>query len=341
MKTVTPIVRRAGLDLDLRDLPGPRAWIQEHVRQGVMLGEPADPTAILIGDGFVDTFDLNDTARTDPGAHPGATFRALRARPGVLRCFLLLRLGHPDPAAGQPQLALVLEELDGPRWWFATLPYDTDPGPDSGSRRPGGSPPPRPPSSRTCRPSSSSPRLRLQVRVLPACRGRRHPGGPSCGTSFGELGPDEHVPADAREMIEFAVRLGVVQGLLSGQPGSRIVRISERAWEEWVVDGVFGPDLDEHIRWIGNHRLPVADGVVLAQVVLHDRVDPPAPGILLVGEHSGAYVESFGPLVYPHGPGGRVVVAGVQWFKPKPVEPGGRWIGVPSKIDLSQGLPEA
>ena len=79
MKIITPIVRRAGLDLDLHDLDGPRVWIKEHVRQGVMLGEPADPTVILLGDGFVDRLAVNDTARTDPAAHS----RRLRLRERV------------------------------------------------------------------------------------------------------------------------------------------------------------------------------------------------------------------------------------------------------------------
>jgi hypothetical protein len=143
------------------------------------------------------------------------------------------------------------------------------------------------------------------------------------------------IPADAKEMVDFTVALGTVNELLAGTlQGTVVVRIVGRSWEKWVLGDELPAGIHEMVRWIANHRLPAAEGVALAQIAVRPSDRPPVPGLQLIAEHSGMFVETWAPIVFPAGPTGPKQTPAVNWWPPRLVQPATRWLGVASTAQL-------
>src|SRR5688572_19825783 len=117
---------RKPLDVYVRDVDAVRAWLMAQIRQEVVLKGSPHPRIILCGDGYQECLDLDRLAKKDRGADPGATFQALRSRPGIERRFVLMGMEIDLPDGGIQLHALLFEEIDdeegGRRWWCAKLP---------------------------------------------------------------------------------------------------------------------------------------------------------------------------------------------------------------------------
>jgi len=337
------LVRRPGVDgVDLADAAASRAWVRGHVRDQVMVKGQPHPKVYLLGDGFMETFDLDAMAKSDPGADLGRTFQLLRRRANLQRCFLVLGAKGVDADGVEHTWAVIFEEVDvadGRRWWMAMLEYDIDP--TSGLGRPFGdwqNPPVD-----IHNPAELPPFLALVAAPPPGSR----PAGirdasdtwqPDIRFAFGDLPDTQQPPVDAKGMVELVTSLGVVSELLTGAVvGTVVVRITGRSWEQWVLGDDMPAPLVEMIRWIANHRLPAAEAVALALVAIKPQDTPPVPGIQMAAEKDGLFVQTWSPMVFPDGPSGRKEVPLTEWWPARAVPQAQRWIGVSSKAVLTDG----
>jgi hypothetical protein len=292
----------------------------------------------------VETFDLHAMSTREPGAHIGATFQILRRRANVQRCFLVLGATAAVPTGGEQVLAIVFEEVDvadGRRWWMAARAYHTDEATGLGHFHGEWEQPPHD----TNNPASLPSKLLEMAAPPPGARPAdiREASAtwmPDMKFQFGDLPPHAPLPADAKEMVELTAALGAVNELLEGQiMGTVVVRIASRSWEKWVLTDDMPAGLTEMVRWIASHRLPPADGVAIAQIAVRPQDDPPVPGMQVVGERAGMFVQTWAPITFPEGPAGKKVIPTIHWWPARPVEPAHQWLGVPPKIVLIE--PEA
>lgn len=339
------LVARPGLPgVDFANPAASRAWICAHLREEVTLRGQPHPKVYLCGAGFIETFDLDAMARREPGCDPGMTFQALRRRRGVQRCFLVIGAEGNDDEGNERRWAVVFEEVDvadGRRWWMGMLAYRANPVTGLGDVIGDWSLP----AHDTDNPAALPPFVRDFAMPRPGGRPAEIRDAakrwmPDIRYRFGELAGDP--PADAKGMIELTGGLGVVMGLLSGDlQGVVVVRIAERSWEVFELSGDLPAPLLEMVRWIANHRLPMADGVAIAQIAVRPQDQPPLPGVQVIGELGGLFVETWAPVRFPEGPKGKKVVEQIQWWEARPVPDNKRWIGVASKAPLDDGTPEA
>jgi hypothetical protein len=64
---------------------------------------------------------------------------------------------------------------------------------------------------------------------------------------------------------------------------------------------------------------------------------PPVPGVHLIAEKDGMYVETWAPIEFSDAPDGPKRVPTVHWWAPRPVTADLQWIGVASKARLADG----
>lgn len=143
-------------------------------------------------------------------------------------------------------------------------------------------------------------------------------------------------------MVELRGRLGVVREILAGElEGVVVVWIAGRTWEVFELSGDLPAPLLGLVRWFANHRAPMADGVAIAQVAIRPEEQPPAPGVQVIGELGGRFVETWAPILFPDGPKGKPVVEQIQGWEARPAPAARRWIGVASTAQLDDGSPQA
>jgi hypothetical protein len=163
---------------------------------------------------------------------------------------------------------------------------------------------------------------------------------PDMKFQFGDLPAHAEPPADAKQMVEFTAAVGAVQELLDGTVlGTIIVRIAGRSWEKWVLTDEMPASLTEMVRWIASHRLPPADGVAVAQIAVRPQDDPPVPGMQVVAERGGMFVQTWAPIEFPEGSGGKKVIPTIHWWPAHPVQREHQWLDVPPTVELFE--PEA
>lgn len=332
--------RRPGPGLDLADVSATRLWLMERVQREVrQFGAPMQ-RIYLLNRNSLDILDLEATRLHNPEAHLGATFHLLRRRRGVSQAYLAMDVSAVDPAGCEHRWAVLFEISERPgsrRYWMAALEYRSDP--KSGL----GIPDPRwmPPGSEADDPEQL-PHFLRPVAVPP--QGARpaeigEPSGLDLTFAFGEIPDNQPIPADARQMIEFAAALGSVHALLTERlVGSLVVRVSGRSWEQWLLGGELSEDLNDRIRWIANDRLPAAEGVALIYITLASKRESNTLGVRAVGEYGGRYVETWAPISLPEGPKGPKRISEVYWSEVGPVLPERRWLGVPSGLEPSSPL---
>jgi hypothetical protein len=332
------LVRGPGAEVDPGDAEASRAWVMQHVRQQVKLVGQPQARVYLLGQGFVETLDLDLLPRKEPTAHLGQTFQALRRRDQVERCFLVMGVRSTDEDGTERSWAMVFEQRDtpaGPRWWMAMLEYRADP--DSGLGVPAprwqqsagetGDPAVLPPFVHEL---ASPPPGARPAEILDASAVRQL----DLRFTFGEVPEGSPLPADAKQMVEFAAALTLGDLLAGKLVGTLVVRLVGRAWEVWVLGDEMPASTDEMIRWLANHRLPAAEGVALVQLAILPQDEPPRPGVQIIGEHGGMRAETWAPVSFPQGPDGPKQLSAVHWREPRPIEPDKRWLGVPSQAQL-------
>ena len=161
---------------------------------------------------------------------------------------------------------------------------------------------------------------------------------PDIKFAFGDLPDHAQPPVDAKQMVELTAALGVVNELLAGKvQGTVVVRIAGRSWEPWVLGDDMPAPMIEMVRWIANHRLPAAEGVALAQIAVRPQDTPPVPGVQVIGEKDGLFVETWAPIEFPEGPDAKKVVPVVHWWPARPAPETHRWIGITSTAELNEG----
>ncbi len=339
---VIQLVRRPGVDVDHRNPVASRAWIRRHVLEELRrIGQP-HPKLYLLGDGFVETLDLDAMTRQDPDASLGMTFQLLRRRSNVQRCFLVVTGHGVDEEGEEHHLAIVFEELDvsdGRRWWVATLEYRTDPRTGLGQAVGEWEHLPQDTANPAELPAfliefAAPPPGGRPARVLDAS----DTWSPDMKFAFGELPPEAPLPTDARMMVELTAALGAVGELLSGEmKGTIVVRIAGREWEQWVLGSDLPASLTEIIRWIASHRLPPAEGVALAHIAIRSQDDPPVLGVQVIGQFGDQVVEAWAPI--EDAEDGTRTVPVVHWWNARTVDDAHRWIGVPSTAELIETGP--
>lgn len=338
------LVRRPGTSVDFTDPVASRAWIRQRVDEEIATkGQPL-PRIYLLGLGFMEMLDLSAMERADPDADIGATFQILRRRTKVERCFLVLGGSGEGPDGEPHHVAIVFEErdaADGRRWWFGLREYATDP--ISGLGRP----------LRdwahltdeTPNPAQLLPFLHPFASPPPGARPavvRDAPEiwSPDIKFTWGELRPDVDLPTDAKQVLELALAMGVPNQLLTGElQGTLVLRLEGRAWELWVLDEDMPAPLVEMVRWIANHRLPAADCVAIANIVVRPRDDSPVPGLQMVAERDGMFAELWGPIVFGEPPEYAKSVPTLHWWSPRPMPEAARFLGMPSMAALLDGPP--
>jgi hypothetical protein len=339
---------RRNIDVDTQDAEQTRTWLMARIREEVRLkGEP-HPRLILLFADHEEVFDLDAMAKKDRGASGGATFQALRSRPGVRRRFVVLRMQTTDHESKEHDFALLFEELDGPgakrRWWMAMLEFTTDPVTGLGNPAPEW----QRSNGETDDPRHLFPFLHEFVAPPPDARAAAFDPPPEMVRpdikfAFGELPPGAPVPADAKQLVEFAFHLAARELLTGAVKGTVIVRLADRSWEQWVVGDDVPTSNEDMARYIANVREPVADGVAMVIVAIRPNDEPPQPGIQVVGEMGGYWAELWGPIEFPQGAAGPKVVTRLAWWDPKPVPAAGMFLHVRPKIDFvpSSTNPEA
>jgi len=336
-------LERHPIPVDVHDIDGVRAWLMDRIRTEVKLKGQPYPKIFLLADGYEETFDLNAMAASQPEADAAATFQALRARPLILRRFLLVRLDAEESKTGREvRFAQLIEEVDGAlpsdrRWWTATLPFEMDATTSVGI-----------PSERWMQsggesddPALLGPALEPLVVPRPGAQSARflppRPAQPDVHAAFGEL--REHVPppTDARQMVELATALAAGSLLSGALQGTLVVRICGRSWEQWLLGDELPTDLDSMVRYIANARPPAAEGIALLQVAIRPQDEPPVPGLQVVGELGGKLYETWAPLEFPEGPAGPKRISRVMSRGPRPVPEGGLWLGVDPMVNFELG----
>ncbi|MEQ1504302.1 MAG: hypothetical protein ABMB14_18825 [Myxococcota bacterium] len=330
---------RWNIDVDTKDAAEPRTWLMERVRQEVKLkGEP-HPKLILLFTDHEEVFDLDAMAKKDRGASGGATFQALRSRPGIRRRFVVLRMETTDDEGKDHVFAMLFEELDAAegkrRWWMALLPFTTDPVTGLGNPDADWQP---------CSGETDDPRQLpafLHEYVAPPADAR--PAAfdpppamlqPDIKFAFGELPPGAPVPTNPKQLVEFAFHLAARELLTGAVQGTVIVRIADRSWEQWIVGNDVPTSNEDMARYIANVREPVADGIAMVIVAIRPNDEPPQPGIQVVGEMGGYWAELWGPIEFPQGPAGPKQVTRLSWWDPKPVPAAGMFLHVRPKIEF-------
>jgi len=330
-------LERTDLPLAPDDLDGVRDWLMAAVRTEVKLRGTPHPRIVLVGDGFVETLDLDRLSRVDPGADAGATFQRLRQRPGVRRALMVL-VGRGDDADRDERFAILFEERtvagEGVRrWWLAMLPYDKDP--ESGLGIPD--------AWQLSRGETSSladlPAFLIAIAAPPTTARAAtvlEPVPPVADLSvrYGELDEDTPPPSTALRLVELASGM-VVPALLAGDlRGALVVRFSGRAWEVWQLPGGGPVTVEELVRYVANHREPAADAIALVQVAIRPEDEPPQPGVQVIAECGSEIAETWSPLTFPEGPDGRPQIDDVLLRGPDPVPEGGLWLGVRNAVEL-------
>ena len=69
--------------------------------------------------------------------------------------------------------------------------------------------------------------------------------------------------------------------------------------------------------------VPTVAAYGLVQIAIRPEDNPPQPGIWIVAERAGQYVEVRAPIEFPDGPAGRKVVGGFTQKGPRPVPDAG------------------
>jgi len=340
----TPIrLTRTEAHLDVHDVDQVRAWLMDAVRTEIKLKGTPHPRLVLVGQGFVDTLDLDAMTRTDPQADAGHTFQAMRQRADIHRALVVMvGEGRLAESEGTRNLGIVFEErvVDGARrWWMAMLPYDKDPGsglgvPDEAWHQshadPGGH-------GETSNPAALPGFLQALVAPPPGGRAATvlEPGQPitDVGVRYGELDEREELPDSPLALVELASRM-VVPGLLSGDlRGAIVVRFAGRSWEAWQLPGQGVLPTEDLVRYVANVRQPPADAVALVQVAIRPEDEPPAPGVQVIAEKGGDMAETWSPLAFPEGPG-KPEIQEVLLRGPNPVPESGLWLGCEPRSDL-------
>ena len=204
---------------------------------------------------------------------------------------------------------MVFEEVDvadGRRWWMGMLEFTTDPA--SGLGHPVGDW--QLPTRDTDNPADLPPFVTAIAAPPPGGRPAAiaEPSDiwePDIKFAFGELPAHVEPPKDAKQMVELTAALGVVNELLTDRhQGTVVVRVAGRSWEQFVLGGDMPGPLLEMVRWIANHRLPAADGVAVAMIAIRPQDQPQVPGVQVIGEKDGQFVETWAPIEFPEGPKG-------------------------------------
>lgn len=342
-----PLVRKP-LDVDVDDATAVREALKERVDLEIKLRGHPHPRIYVLGDGWEESLDLPAMVKDDPGASLGATFQMLGRRPGVVRRLLVTQVRIEDEMGGEGTYAMVFEEVAEPgeprRWWVSMARYRQDPLTQLGERLGDW----QDASHETANPAHLFPFL---VEVVSPPEGARtanvlapRASQPDIQVAFGDIPPGVPTPADATDMLNFTAAL-VVNDLLSGRvKGTMVVRLAGRAWEAWVLGDELPSDLDDMIRYIANvHGPEQADAVALAMIAVRPQDVPPEPGVQVIAERDGLFVETWSPLQFPEGPEGPKVVGGGKLWGPAPVRDGGMWLGVEPNVEFTLGAlgPEA
>lgn len=327
------LVRRPS-SLDVYDTDAVRDWFMERVTEEVRaFGEP-HPALILVGDGWVETLDLDAVARGQPDAHVGATLRLLRHRPAAERFFAIVNL-LATRADGTPQSAAVIVEEtvedDTRRFWFGILPYETDP--RSGIGRPG-----RWRVAETDDLDALQPPLRDLLdppdTALPARVQPKRATGPALLAAIAELPDTTPVPADAVEQSDLFGALVVPTALREGIRGVWVVKQTGRRVEQWRLEADLPAPLDDIVRWLAGNA-PAAEAIAVVVGGVFDGEAGPSKGLRIVAERGGTRAERWFLLDFPDGPAGRPVVVAVKWRRlPAPEDDDDRWLGVAPSAPL-------
>lgn len=337
---------RAAHSVDVYDASATRDWLKDRIRQEIRLKGQPHPKILLIGDGHEEWLDLDAMAKQDRGADIGATFQLLKGRPHERR-FIVLQLAVEDDAGAEHWLALLFEEIATPdealRWWVALQEYRMDPVTELG--HPIGEWQDSP--FETSNPADLMPYLRGVVAPPPGARPATvlapQARQPDIQAAFGELPPDVAPPADARAMTELVASFAVNDLLTGAIKGVVVFRIAGRAWEAWLLGDDQPAELEDMVRYAANRRAPPADGIGIAMAAVRPQDDPPVPGLQIIGELGGRFVEAWAPLVFTGGPADPKRIDAVLWHDPRPVPEGGMWLGVDPVVLFELGMlgPEA
>lgn len=318
-------LERRPFDADVHDPDEVRDALMAHVHAEVRLAGEPRARVYLIGDGHVDTLDLEALIAAEPSAHVGATVKAARERVGVEQSWLVALLDAEDLGGTHHRFA-VLGALDGAiAWWV--LPYQTDA--QSGVGLPGSWSPAEP---------RMIERADIVGRVLAVPDGaqpaevlaaRRPPL--DLRAAFFELPESMPIPADARGQADLGVKVAVADLLSGAIAGTAIVKLSGRHGELWVL-GESHQDPDDLLRAIAG-REPVADGLAICLLALFEGSDPPQKGVQIVAERGSERVERWLLLAFSDGPSGKPVVhRAVERIVAIDDDEG--WIGVPPLVPI-------
>jgi hypothetical protein len=130
----------------------------------------------------------------------------------------------------------------------------------------------------------------------------------------------------------------VSKGVLTGDlSGSVVVKLTDLAWEVWILGGDSLPtSLEDMLRYIAMTD-PPADGMALVQLAIKPGDSPPRPGLEVVAERAGQLAEYWCELDAPNGPAGARIVKQVRQRAPRAVPEGGMWIGVDPMVTFQLG----
>lgn len=320
-------LERRPFDADVHDPDEVREALMAHVHAEIRLAGEPHARLYLIGDGHVDTLDLEALITDEPGAHVGATVQRALARPGVEQAWLVALLDAEDQAGAHHRFA-VLGALDGEYAWWV-LPYTTDA--NNGIGLPG---------EWRVAEARMIERADIVGQILAV------PAGAKSAEILAARKPEldlraaffdlpEHVaaPADARSMAEFGANVTVADLLAGAIVGTAIVKVSGHKGELWVL-GETTQDPDDLLRAIAA-RAPVADGLAICLLALFEGTDPPQKGVQIVAEQAGERAERWLLLAFPDGPTGEPVVhRAVERILPIDEDEG--WLGVAPlvRVDL-------